>query len=241
MTNIVPLNHQQHAALKVQDKKDFTRFKEQHLIPVVVQDFIPLAAEFPIAFVKNTETGQFTAVAMMGLKPGINLYCQTANWPTEVIPSSFFNYPFSLVKQSEDDDNCFVCIDTDSSMINNDSGQTLFDDKGEQTDYLKARTEHLLDVAARHEQTSGIMQYLANKKLLTLKSLNINLAGEEKLSLNGLYVIDEKKLEALPDDEFNELRSKGLLPIIYAHLSSMHQIARLAKLQINLSKSSAEA
>ena len=55
MTNIVPLNHQQHATLKIQDKKDFTRFKEQHLIPVVVQDFIPLAAEFPIVFVKNTE------------------------------------------------------------------------------------------------------------------------------------------------------------------------------------------
>jgi len=49
-----------------------------------------------------------------------------------------------------------------------------------------------------------------------------------------LYVIDEKKLDALSDDEFNELRSKGLLPIIYAHLSSMHQIARLAKKQINL-------
>ena len=80
------------------------------------------------------------------------------------------------------------------------------------------------------------MQYFANKKLLTLKSLNLNLGGEEKLALNGLYVIDEKKLENLPDAEFNELRSKGLLPIIYAHLSSMHQIARLAKMHINLSK-----
>ena len=104
MTNIVPLHHQQHANLKVQDIRDFTRFKEQHLIPVVVQDFIPLAAEFPIAFVKNTETGQFTAVAMMGIKPNINLYCQAPSWPAEVVPSSFFNYPFSLAKQNEDQD-----------------------------------------------------------------------------------------------------------------------------------------
>lgn len=237
MTNIIPLHHQTHATLKVQNNNDFTRFKEQHLIPVVVQDFIPLASEFPIVFVKNTETGQFTAVAMMGIKPNINLYCQTPIWSAEVVPTSFFNYPFSLAKQNEEDDDCYVCIDTDSSLVNEEQGQALFDDKGEQTDYLKARTEHLLNIAQRHEQTANIMQYFASKKLLTLKTLNLNLGGEQKLTLDGLYVIDEKKLDALSDDEFNELRSKGLLPIIYAHLSSMHQIARLAKKQINLENS----
>jgi len=237
MTSIKPLHHQQHATLKVQNKNDFTRFKEQHLIPVVAQDFIPLASEFPIVFVKNTETGQFTAVAMMGIKPNINLYCQTPNWPAEVVPTSFFNYPFSLAKQNEEDDDCYVCIDTESALVNEEQGEALFDDKGEQTDYLKYRTEHLLNIAQRHEQTAGIVQYFASKKLLTLKTLNLNLGGEQKLTLDGLYVIDEKKLDALSSEEFNELRSKGLLPLIYAHLSSMHQIARLAKKQANLDKS----
>ncbi len=237
MTNIIPLHHQTHAALKVKNNNDFTRFKEQHLIPVVIQDFIPLSSEFPIVFVKNTETGQFTAVAMMGIKPNINLYCQTPIWPAEVVPASFFNYPFSLARQNEDEDDCFVCIDTDSVLVNKEQGQALFDDKGEQTDYLKARTDHLLNIAQRHEQTANIMQYFASKKLLTLKALNLNLGGEQKLTLDGLYVIDEKKLDALSSEEFNELRSKGLLPIIYAHLSSMHQITRLAKKQVNLDNS----
>jgi len=236
MTNIIPLHHQTHATLKVKNDNDFTRFKEQHLIPVVIQDFIPLASEFPLVFVKNTETGQFTAVAMMGIKPNINLYCQTPTWSAEVVPTSFFNYPFSLARQNESDDDCFVCIDTDSALVNEEQGQALFDDKGGQTDYLKTTTEHLLNVAQRHEQTANIMQYFASKKLLTLRTLNLNLGEEQKLTLDGLYVIDEKKLAALADEEFNELRSKGLLPIIYAHLSSMHQIARLAKKQINLDK-----
>jgi hypothetical protein len=237
MTNIIPLHHQTHATLKVNNDNDFTRFKEQHLIPVVIQDFIPLASEFPIVFVKNTETGRFTAVAMMGIKPNINLYCQTPTWPAEVVPTSFFNYPLSLAKQNEHDDDCYVCIDTESAQVNEETGHPLFDDKGEQTDYLKARTEHLLNVAQSHEQTANIMQYFASKKLLTLKTLNLNLGGDQSFNLDGLYVIDEKKLGTLADDEFNELRSKGLLPIIYAHLSSMHQIARLAKKQINLDKS----
>lgn len=237
MTNITPLNNQKHAKLKVINDKNFIRFKEQHLIPVVVQDFIPLASEFPIAFVKNTETGEFTAVAIMGVKPNVNLYCQSNNWPAEVQPASFFNYPFSLARQTEDDDNCFVCIDTNSELVTENNGQLLFDEDGEQTDYLKARTEHLLKVAENHEQTAKIVQFFASNKLLTLKSLNINLGDNQKLSLDGLYVIDESKLEALEEEQFNELRNKGLLPLIYAHLSSMHQIARLARKQINLDKS----
>jgi hypothetical protein len=236
MTNIIPLHHQTHAALKVKNDNDFTRFKAQHLIPVVLQDFIPLASEFPIAFVKNTETGQFTAVAMMGVTPNVNLYCQTPIWQAEVVPSSFFNYPFSLARKEEGDDDCFVCIDTDSPLVNEEQGQSLFDDKGEQTEYLQSRTEHLLNIAQRHEQTANIIQYLASKKLLAMKTLNLNLGAEKKLTLDGLYVIDEKKLDALPAEEFNELRGKGLLPIIYAHLSSMHQIARLAKKQIDFNK-----
>ncbi|MBL4940650.1 MAG: SapC family protein [Colwellia sp.] len=237
MTNIIPLNHEQHASLKITENKDFTRFKNQHLIPVLVQDFIPLASEFPVVFVKNTETGQFTAVAMMGIKSNINLYCQTANWPAEVMPTSFFNFPLSLVKESEDNDNCFVCIDTDASVVNTHAGQSLFNEKGEQTNYLKAKTDHLLNIAQQHEQTSSIVQYFARKKLLTLKTLNLNLGEEQKITLDGLYVIDEQKLTALSDKEFTELRNKGLLPIIYAHLSSMHQIARLAKMQIAFDKS----
>ena len=48
MTNITPLNNVQHASLKIIDNKDFTRFKKQHLIPIVAHEFIHLASEFPL-------------------------------------------------------------------------------------------------------------------------------------------------------------------------------------------------
>ena len=124
---------------------------------------------------------------------------------------------------------CFVCIDTDNDIVNQEQGHALFDDNGSETNYLKTRTDHLLNVNEKFQQTNTIMHYLSRKRLLILKALNINLGDEKKFNLNGLYGIDEKKLNDLPDTEFNELRNKGLLPIIYAHLSSMHQIARLAK------------
>lgn len=236
MTNIVPLNNKHHAKLKIKDNKDFSRFKDQHLIPITVQDFIPLSTEFPIVFVKNAETGQFTAVAMMGIKTNINLYCQTSEWLSEVTPSSFFNSPLGLVKQEGEEENFYVCIDINENGVGKIDGQSLFDEKGEETEYLKVRTKHLLDVAENSQQTQNIIQYLASKKILTLRTLNLNLAGE-KYTIEGLYVIDEKVLHNLNNEDFNELRERGLLPLIYAHLSSMHQIARLITKQLNFDRS----
>lgn len=153
MTQITPLNHEHHADLTIIDNTDFTRFKDQHLIPLIAHDFIPLASEFAIIFVKNEETGQFTAVAMMGIKPGINLYCQDEKWEPSVIPSNFRNSPLSLHIQDENADNCFVGIDLDSPLVTTDNGQALFNSTGEQTDYLKSRADDLLDVTEKHQHT----------------------------------------------------------------------------------------
>ena len=225
---MTPLNNKQHANLKIQLTNDVSRFKNQHLIPITVQDFIPLSTEFPIVFVKNEETGQFTSVAVMGIRSGINLYCQDVEWTCAVAPVGFHNAPLSLVKTSDNSDEVTVCFDEKSSFINTDSGEALFDEQGLQTEFLNKKIQALLNVAEFTEQTQAIIHILAQKKLLTSKQLNVKLAREsEPMLLSGIYLIDEKVLNALPIQEFEELRSQGLLPLIYAHLASLHQITRL--------------
>lgn len=225
---MIPLNNKQHAILKIQQSNDVSRFKNQHLIPITVQDFIPLSTEFPIVFVKNEETGQFISVAMMGIRSGINLYCQDTEWSCAVAPIGFHNAPLSLVKTSENSDEVIVCFDEKSSLISNDSGEDLFDKQGQQTEFLNRKTQALLSVAEFTEQTQAIINILAQKKLLTSKQLNVKLTSEqEPVLISGIYLIDEKALSALSTEEFEDFRTKGLLPLIYAHLASLHQITRL--------------
>ena len=225
---MTPLNNKQHANLKIQHANDVSRFKNQHLIPITVQDFIPLSTEFPIVFVKNEDTGQFTSVAVMGIRSGNNLYCQDVEWTCAVAPVGFHNAPLSLVKTSDNSDEVTVCFDEKSSFISTDSGEALFDEQGLQTEFLNKRIQALLSVAEFTEQTQAIIHILAQKKLLTSKQLNVKLAREaEPMLLSGIYLIDEKVLNSLPIQEFEELRSQGLLPLIYAHLASLHQITRL--------------
>ena len=225
---MTPLNNKRHANVKVKANNDVSRFKNQQLIPVTLQDIIPLSGEFPIVFVKNEETGQFSCVAMMAIRPNLNLYCQDITWNHHTLPLGFSNYPFSLAKKSEQSDEAIVCINENSPLVNPNEGELLFDETGNQTEYLKKRSEALLQVAQFSQQTTNVIQLFAQKKLLTSKKLHIKLSKEaEPVEISGLYLIDEKILNSLSSDEFEDLRSKGLLPIIYAHLASLHQITRL--------------
>jgi hypothetical protein len=237
MNKIIPLNNDKHKLLKVTSSSDFRRFKDQHLIPVIAQDFSSLATEFPIVFVKNVETGQFIAVAMMGIRNGINLYCQDEHWSAPVFPLGFTNAPLSLVKRNENSDEVVVCIDESSNLVSEETGKALFNDQGEKTSYLKQRAQTLLNIAENNVQTQTIVKLFADKNLLVRRQLNVNLAAEkEPFTIDGIYTIDEQILNELNNEDFEQLRTKGLLPLVYAHLNSLHQIARLTMKQNELDK-----
>ncbi|MEC4727794.1 SapC family protein [Shewanella sp. D64] len=228
MTNISPLNSTVHLNTAIKESKDYRRFAAQSLIPVVVQEFAILATEFPIVFVKNTENGQFTPIAMMGINNNFNLYCQTENWDASVTPIGFSKSPLSLMQTSQNSEEVMVFIDEKSELVTTDEGDKLFDKSGEQTEYLKKRSNALLDLASFTQQTAGITKYFADLNLLTPKQLTVKLSSDSpQVNIDGVYIIDEKALRELKDEEFLTLKSKGLLPLIYAHLTSLHQIARL--------------
>ena len=60
--------------------------------------------------------------------------------------------------------------------------------------------------------------------------MRVNAANQER-NITGCYVINEERLNNFTDAKFNEIRQKGYLPAIYAHLISLSQIERLASLK----------
>lgn len=226
--SIAPLSSEKHLNIEIKESHDFRRFSEQHLIPVVFHEFQHLATEFPLVFVKNSETGQFIPVALMGIKNGLNLYCQQQDWPAVLRPMGFNNAPLSLMKTDEKSENVMVCVDESSELVVAHGGQRLFNEAKEQSDYLKARTKALIDMASYSQQTSNICQFLAAKELLIEKQLGVKLLKDKQaINIDGVYIIDEKKLNELSNEDFLTLKEKGLLPLIYAHLTSLQQLARL--------------
>lgn len=232
MSTPVPLRKDKHAKLKVVESGDYRRYKDKHLVPIVIQDFFTLAAEFPLVFVKIGKTDEFIPVAMMGLREGQNLYCQTEVWKGQVIPVSFGNAPFTIARVDDASDQLIVLLDEESPLISETTGETLFDEKGERSTYLGARIEALMKVAEQTRNTQEMCKRLTEKKLLSTQKVQLQHRPDAtRYNIDGIYVVDEIALNELSDESYLDLRKMGLLPLIYAHLTSLQQLRRVSELQ----------
>ena len=140
MSSPVPLQNDRHAKLKVVESSDFRRYKNNHLVSVVIQDFFTLAVEFPLVFVKINKSEDFIPVAMMGLRDGMNLYCQTEEWQASVAPMNFNNAPFAIARLDETSDQLVVLVDEESPLLNEKDGEPLFDEAGKRSEYLDRKS-----------------------------------------------------------------------------------------------------
>ena len=237
MTNFVPLAKDKHANLKVIQSGDYSRFKNQNLIPIVARDFYTLSAEFPLVFVTNVQTNDFMPVAVMGLQEGQNLYCQQTPYPAHVVPVGFGNAPFAITATDESREQFAVLVDEDSDLLSETEGQALFKEDGEKTDYMEARVEGLVQAAHQNEQTISIAKFLNEKGLLVTQQVQLQHRPDGKLyNIDGIHIVDEQKLNELSDEDFLDMRSRGLLSLVYAHLHSLQQLRRVSERQYEADK-----
>lgn len=242
MSSPVPLRNNIHAKLKVVESGDYRRYKENHLVPIVIQDFFTLAAEFPLVFVKIGKTDEFIPVAMMGLREGQNLYCQTEQYKGAVIPVSFGNAPFTIARVDENSDQLIVLVDEESPLLSETNGQSLFNEKGERTPYLENRIESLTRVAEQTRNTQEMCKRLTERNLLSTQQVQLQHRPDaQRFNINGIYVVNEIALNELSDADFLDLRKMGLLPVIYAHLTSLQQLRRVAEMQYQADKAAKAA
>ncbi len=237
MASPVALQNDKHRNLKITESGDYERYKGQNLIPILAQDFFTLCSEFPVVFVKDSTGDQFVPVAIMGLRDGENLYCQTAEWKSHVVPVRFNNAPFSIVQIDPEKDQLAILIDEESSMLSETEGTPLFKEDGEQSEYLAQKVEFLTKIVEQTVQTENICKLLSEKDLLTTQQLQLQHRQDApRYNIDGVYTVDEQKINALSDEDFLDLRTRGIIPLIYAHLSSLQQLRRISEMQYNADK-----
>jgi len=232
MANIQPIDKNVHANLKLKNNDNFIQSANSHVVPVVVHEFGVASQEFPIVFIKDQNTGQFRAIALLGLKPEENLFFDVKGWKGDYAPESLHCFPFLASQTESGSNNVILCADLDSELLNEADGESFFNDSGEQNNWLAEKANRVVSLVEKNKLTQEFIRTLLDNDLLVSQSLNIKLEGEEKFTINGLYVIDESKLNALSGDDYLTLKNKGFIAPIYASLFSMQRINRLAKLHL---------
>ena len=78
------------------------------------------------------------------------------------------------------------------------------------------------------QRTRTFVERLVSLELIHEQVLTLNVNNEDR-RINGIFLVDEKKLNELSDDVFLELRKNGYLAAIYAQLMSLQHTQKLVK------------
>lgn len=229
-STIQAINYANHSQIKIKSSANYQHAKGQQVVPVIIHEFARACGEMPVVFVKNGQTGEFQSVALLGLTANENLFYSEDKWLSSYLPALISHHPFALVPSQNDENQLQVVIKEDSHLVSNEEGDALFDDEGNETQYMEKRKNALGQYYEHSQTTKAFIDLLVEKSLLSAQNLTMKLNGED-IAINGVYLVDEKALKALSDEDFLVLRQRGYLAPIYNHLSSLHQLNSLAKLK----------
>lgn len=227
---VVPVNNERHARKKVKPSSDFRFASGFHIAYVTTHEFARAASIYPVVFLEDKQNDSYRPVVLLGLDAGENLFVDAqGQWAGSYIPAIIRRYPFALVKAS-DADQYIVCVDEASDLLNDTEGAALFDEAGQPTQVIENVKRYLGELQQMDQITGEFVTFLVQNNLLTPLNMRVN-AADQVRNITGCYAINEERLNNFSDAKFLEVRQKGYLPAMYAHLISLSQIERLVSLK----------
>jgi hypothetical protein len=220
MAQLVALDNTAHRQIRIDSARVETAGASLNMVPVVTSEFLKLVVQYPIAFTKDKDTGRFACVALLGFHDGENLFVDDGRWDGIYVPLQVSRQPFFLGRANED---YVVCIDTEHAGIGAD-GERIFDADGKETAYLEEAKGRLAELLNGEEPTQQFIDTLVQRKLLVPMQLEITFANGDTTQVQGLYTIDDARLEQLDGEAVAQLHAQGFLAPIYTMLASLGHI-----------------
>lgn len=227
------LDSARHRHVRMGPLTDFSITKSMHAVFLAAAEFPQAMLEFPIIFVR---TGERTAagrpmispVGLLGLVANENLRLNDTRWDARYVPAFIRRFPF-LTAGVKGTDAPGVFVDTAWSGFNNGEGQALFEADGQPTQALKQMIEFLQRFDEEQKRTRMFCSRLIELDVLKDMHADAVMPGGETVKVEGFLVVDEERLNALPDATVIELHRSGMLMLLQAHLMSMPNMRDLVE------------
>ena len=227
--NIVPLDRDRHRSLRIaRDERPFAFAAGSHMIPAVIDEFMPAARFLPIVFLPSSPHP--SPVFLVGARMGQNLYVdKDGKWAEGYVPAFVRRYPFML--GTPEQGAAVICIDDKyEGWRRSRDGERLFGEDGADAPLLQDFVKLTENYFAAAKRTDAFVETLTALQLLRSVTIELRAEAGSSNALHGFQTIDETRLNALPEADFLRLRAGGFLPAIYAHLFSLGVLDRLRQL-----------
>lgn len=226
--NIVPLTKTQKVRLQ-SGRAVPAALRGLAALPLSFSEFALAQRDYPITFISGDQGRSFVAMALFGIEAGQNLFVGAAGqWePASYLPAYVRRHPFCMTRVSVDgkeQNERVACVEKSAVA---DDGVALFDASGEPLPAWQAQSKLLFEFEADLARTDEMTRRLAELQLFEPFSAQAAPAGEQPLTLTGMYRVAEEKLHALPAETLKSLAQSGALARCYLHLASHANFQRL--------------
>lgn len=219
-----PLTKKQHAEAYYRPRWDFNHARERSVVPAMLGELSKLIPHYVIAFIKDGDA--FRPMAVLAAPNQMSLYLKAnGQWDAPYVPASLRAHPFSLLR-SQDGNNVMLAVDTES-LREADEGEPLFDDDGNLTDGVQRAFDFLSKMEGQRQLTEKAADLLQAANVIHPWPLTLP-AGDEKVTIKGLYCVDEQALNALDIETYATLQGAPM-QLAYAQLYSMAQLDQLTQ------------
>lgn len=221
----VLLNREKHRNRRIRPAAGFGFARNANSLYLAGVEFTEACKEYAIVFTRQAG-GRVAPVVVLGLRNRENLFVDAEDrWTAAYIPAFVRRYPFVLAELPGEQ--MGVCIDEAFAGLNEKDGEALFDEQGSNTPFLQNALDFLQRYQVEYLRTESFCRKLADAGLLVEMSAKADLVDGRTFTVAGLMVVDEKKLQALPDDKALALFRTGELHLISMHLLSLSNLSRL--------------
>lgn len=199
--------------------------RQQHAI-LGLSEIALAAADYPLALMKHTDTGQFNVVALYGLSAARNLYVTGSHWHATYIPENSLRYPFFASEAGA----LGLAIDERSELIDMPDGHRLFDDPGQPTPYAMQIAELLRMLRQDFDDMREFVSAMTQLRLVRPLDLVVRMEDGVESQIDGLYGISDRTQAALADSAIVKLHRQGYLQAMSVLMASLVQMNRLQQL-----------
>lgn len=234
MSNYQLLNNVHHGSLKVITKRGARYGDDLMFAPTFPIEMRAVQAHYPILLHRQPDSEQFTPVALFGFEEGENLFLDGESWRAPYVPMMIRRQPFLIGFQRRNPGAArerVVTIDMDSPRVSRHEGTALFLQQGGNSEYLEGMANMLETIHKGHEQNAAFVEALLERELIEGITLDIRLNDQSRNQLQGMYGLNDEKLQQLDAQALGRLNSAGFLLPAYMMLASQSQLGRLVELR----------
>lgn len=243
MTRHALLNNVTHKALRVITRYGAEFGDDIGSVRTFPTEFAEMQREYPIFFRRDSVTGQYESVALLGLEKGENLFLESGRWNASYVPGMIARGPFLIGFQRQEVDGeqreePVIHVDLDHPHVSQTEGTPVFMPHGGNSAYLDHIATVLRGIRDGVEVGKAMVTAFSTMNLIEPVKLDIKLDEVHGYSIVGMHTISRERLGALDAASLESLNRTGFLEGAFLVAASINNVRSLmAKKRARLSRS----